>query len=392
MRELLPVEQVDEVIEIYPQDCGHCHAPLHPGDQAGEPWRHQVWELPVVKATVKEYQFYTSQCKHCLQLTKSEKNWPKDVPTGQFGPHLVATLGVLHGQYQLSLRQTQQLALDLWQVPLSLGGVADSCQKASVALAPTYATLESVVQKQPTNHLDETGWKRAGKLRWLWVATNPVASLFKIRNSRDGQSLKELIGDNYAGFIHSDRHKPYLKIEESRHQLCWAHLIRNLRGLSQRAGPAEQWANGCLLQSEKLFKAWHRFKDEEISRAELNELVEPIRAAFKSQLKAGTTLGDGAVRAFSREVLGLEERLYHFVKEPGVEPTNNAAEQALRCAVIWRKKCFGNQSDWGERFVERVLSVRATVQKQGLNFLNYLTGCLEAEWFKTPAPALFATP
>lgn len=392
LRELVPLEAVDEVVEIYPHECAHCHAPLAVKDPTGEPLRHQVWELPPVKAQVKEYRFFTTQCSQCLWLTKSEKKWPQEVPAGQFGPRLVATLGVLHGQYQLSLRQTQELALDLWQLPLSLGGVADSCQKASTALAPTYASLERVVQKQPTNHVDETGWKREGNLRWLWVATNAVASLFKISSNRGGQSLKELIGENYVGFIHSDRHKPYLKLEQSCHQLCWAHLIRNLRGLGQRAGPAEPWANECLLESEKLFKQWHRFKDEEISRAELNDLVKPIRAAFKSQLKAGTTLGDGAVRAFSRELLTLEERLYHFVKEPGVEPTNNAAEQALRCAVIWRKKCFGNQSDWGERFVERVLSVRATVQKQGLNFLNYLSGCLEAEWFKTPAPALFATP
>jgi transposase len=392
LRELVPAEAVDEIVEIYPQECTQCHSPLRPSDQIGEPLRHQVWELPSVKASVKEYQFYTRQCSQCSHLTKSEKNWPCEVPTGQFGPRLVATMGVLHGQYQLSLRQTQELANDLWQLPLSLGTVADSCQKASAALETTYATIESAVQKQPTNHVDETGWKREGKLRWLWVATNAVASLFKISNNRGGQSLKELLGENYVGLIHSDRHKPYLKLEQSHHQLCWAHLIRNLRGLAQRAGPAEKWAEECLLQSEKLFKEWHHFKREEISRSELIEAVEPIRAAFKSQLKAGSTLGDGAVRAFSQGLLGLEERLYHFVKEPGVEPTNNAAEQALRCAVIWRKKCFGSQSDWGERFVERVLSVRATAQKQGLNFLNYLTGCLEAEWFKTPAPALFATP
>jgi transposase len=392
LRELVPLEQVDEVIELYPQDCGHCQGPLCPSDQVGEPLRHQVWELPVVKAAVMEYQFYTSQCKHCLQLTQSQKNWPQTVPTGQFGPKLVATLGVLHGQYQLSLRQSQELANDLWQLPLSLGAVADSCHKVSVALEPSYQDIEHKVQKHPTNHVDETGWKREGKLRWLWVATNPAASLFKVTNSRCGKSLQSLIGEDYMGIVHSDRHKPYLKLEENRHQLCWAHLIRNLRGLAQRAGPAKEWAERCLLESEKLFKVWHRFKGEEVSRAELIELVEPIRAKFKSQLQAGTTLSDGKVKAFSREVLKLEERLYLFVKEPGVEPTNNAAEQALRCGVIWRKKCFGNQRDWGEGFVARVLSVRATSQKQGLNFLNYLSECLEAHWFKTPAPSLFATP
>ena len=70
------------------------------------------------------------------------------------------------------MRQTQELAFDLWQLPLSLGAVADSCQKASTALEASYQTIEEVVQHHPTNHVDETGWKREGKLRWLWVATN----------------------------------------------------------------------------------------------------------------------------------------------------------------------------------------------------------------------------
>ena len=392
LRELVPLEAVDEIVEIYPHECDQCHSPLRSSDQLGQPLRHQVWELPKVKARVKEYQFYSRQCSQCLHLTKSEKNWPKDVPTGQFGPRLVATLGVLHGQYQLSLRQTQELTNDLWQLPLSLGGVSASCQKASTALEASYQSIEETVQDYPTNHVDETGWKREGQLRWLWVATNTAASLFKVTASRCGKSLKSLIGENYLGIIHSDRHKPYLKLEESRHQLCWAHLIRNLRGLSQRAGPAEKWAEKCLGESEELFGQWHRFKSGDIDRAELLTSVGPIRAAFKGHLELGTNLGDGQVRAFSRELLKLEERLYLFVKEPGVEPTNNAAEQALRGAVIWRKKCFGNQSDWGERFVERVLSVKSTTQKQGQNFLVYLTACLEAEWFKTPAPTLFATP
>jgi hypothetical protein len=392
LRELVPVETVDQIVEIHPPECDHCHAPLRSSDQFGEPLRHQVWELPKVKASVREYQFYSRQCSQCAHLTQSHKNWPQEVPTGQFGPHLVATLGVLHGQYQLSLRQTQHLALDLWQLPLSLGAVAASCRKVSRTLEPSYQAIERIVQKQPTNHLDETGWKRQGQLRWLWVATNATASLFKVTTSRCGKSLKALIGEDYAGIVHSDRHKPYLKLAASRHQLCWAHLIRNLRGLAQRSDPAEKWTNECLKESEKLFELWHRFKNGELDRVSLQGKMAAIRATFKGQLEQGTALADGAVRAFSRELLKLEERLYLFVKEPGVEPTNNAAERALRGAVIWRKKCFGSQSDWGERFVERVLSVAATVQKQGLNFLNYLTTALQAEWFKTPAPVLLATP
>ena len=170
---------------------------------------------------------------------------------------------------------------------LSLGAVADSCLKTSHALETSYQTIEDKVQNHPTNHVDETGWKRDGKLRWLWVATNTVASLFKVTNNRGGPSLKDLIGENYGGIIHSDRHKPYLKLEESRHQLCWAHLIRNLRGLSQRAGPAEKWAEDGLSESEKLFARGIVSKVETSSRAQLQSEVGSIRAAFKRQLDVG---------------------------------------------------------------------------------------------------------
>ena len=215
LRELLPLEAVDEVIEIYPHECDQCYSPLRSSDQLGEPLRHQIWELSPPKANVVEYQFYSRQCSQCSQLTKSEKHWPQDVPIGQFGPRLVATLGVLHGQYQLSLLQTQELANDLWHLPLSLGAVADSCRKVSTTLEPSYQLIEKSVQSHPTNHVDETGWKRDGKLRWLWVATNVAASLFKVTNSRGGPSLRDLIGENYTGIIHSDRHKPYLKLRRN---------------------------------------------------------------------------------------------------------------------------------------------------------------------------------
>lgn len=388
-RHLVPVAEVDEIIALHPTACQHCQGPLRPSDQVGEVVRHQVWELPVVKAQVTEYQFYTAQCSHCQQPTDSQQLWPPAVPRGQFGPQLVATVADLHGQYQLSLRQIQQLAQDLWQLPLSLGALADMCAKVSQALQGSYSQIETKVQHSERSHVDETSWKRSGKLRWLWVATNQNASLFKVSPSRDGESLKALIGQDYGGIIHSDRHKPYLKLEASRHQLCWSHIIRNLAGLGQRAGPAAGWAETCLALSQQLFAVWHQFKRAEISREALVKAVEPIRANFKAQLEAGKTLGDGKVKAFSRSLLKLEDRLYLFVKEPGVEPTNNLAEQALRTGVIWRKKCFGSQSDWGERFVERMLSVRATTHKQGLNFLNYLRECLNTHWFKLPPPVLF---
>jgi transposase len=406
-RKLVPLAKVDQVVELRPWHCANpaCLVAFKASDQLGLPLRHQVWELPPLQALVTEYQCYIYECSQCQQLTQPPL--PAQAPPngGQFGPQLVAIFGLLHGQYQLSLRQIQNLALTWWGLEISLGAIAECCTKVSQSLENGYQQVQSQVHQSEAVHVDETGWKRKGKRCWLWVAVAAAASLFRIAPRRNGESLKALIGPDYAGFLHSDRHSPYLGWSAHRHQLCWAHLIRNLRGLRDKAGPGppQAWVDQCLELTHQLFQLYHTYHAalptaaddaERLSAwAEFKGKVEPIRMAFKLQLAKGQELADGNVKAFSRELLGLEERLYLFVKEPFlVSPTNNAAERALRPAVIWRKKCFGNQSEGGERFVERVLSVQASCQKQGRSFLAYLKASLVALWTDQTAPPLFASP
>jgi transposase len=393
-RTLLEPDQVDLIVTPPPPACANpqCKARLRASDQLGEVLRHQLWELPIVKAHVTEYQLPNYECSLCQTITPTP--WPKQVPKGQFGPNLVATLAVLHGQYQLSLRQTQELAVDLWQLPLSLGGIADACTKTSQALQKPLDEVQNKVQTSTTVQVDETGWYRAGKLKWLWVAVSKLTTRFQVHPGRGKTEFEALIGKDYQGYLHSDRWHCYLNFEATRHQLCWAHLIRNLRGLSQRAGPAKKWGEAMLLHAQKLFEVWHHFvqKADEAERDWLKQEVEPVRAAFKTGLERGQSLPDGCVTSFCKKLLKVEERLYLFVKVAGISPTNNTAERALRPAVIWRKKCYGNQSAGGEEFVERVLSVRATCQQHQRNFLNFVRECLKAKWFSLPTPQLFPLP
>lgn len=405
-RELVPLEKVDHLIELRPLHCANpeCLCPFKASDQLGLPWRHQVWELPPLQAEVTEYQCFTYECSQCQQLTQPPLPPQAPPDQGQFGPGLVALIGLLHGQYQLSLRQVQNLALSWWGLSMSLGAIAECCTKVSQSLENGYQQVQSQVCHSEAVHVDETGWKRKAKRAWLWVAVAAKATLFRIAPRRNGESLKALLGADYSGFLHSDRHSPYLKWPATHHQLCWAHLIRNLRGLRNKVGPGppQEWVDHCLELTQQLFHSYHTYHSarqmagDEAARleAELNfqSEVELIRAAFKLQLEQGQAVADGNVKAFSHELLGLEARLYLFVKEPElVSPTNNAAERALRPAVIWRKKCFGNQSEGGERFVERVLSVQASCQKQGRSFLAYLKESLVAFWTGQPAPLIFAS-
>ena len=406
-RELVPLDRVDHIIEVRPYHCSNpnCQLPLKASDQVGQPHRHQVWELPPLKAVVTEYQCFTYECSQCQTRTRAPL--PAEAPPDgrQFGPHLVAVVGLLHGHYQLSLRQIQDLALSWWGLPLSLGAIAQACCEVSNSLEMPYEHLAAHLQKSEAVHVDETGWKKAGQLCWLWVVVAAAGTLFKITARRNRATLTRVLGAEYNGFLHSDRHSLYLGWLARLHQLCWAHLLRNLRGLAAKAGPGppQEWVEKSLTLAYQLFHTYHLYRaalaeaDQDQAKIEaawqaLGEEMGSIRAEFKAQLERGQRVADGNIRAFSRRLLRVEERLYLFVKEPCVSPTNNAAERALRPAVIWRKKCYGNQSEEGCRFVERVLTVRATCQAQGQSFLSYLTASVQALWSRQATPNLFPSP
>lgn len=141
-----------------------------------------------------------------------------------------------------------------------------------------------------------------------------------------------------------------------------------------------------------MFAAWHRFEADGRDRERLQTEIAPIRDEVQTLLKRGTESVSWQVRAFSADVGKLEEALWTFVRVDGVEPTNNAAEQALRPAVLWRKGCFGADSTAGNAFVERILTVATTCRQQQRHLLSYLTDAVTAHRVGHSAPSLLAAP
>jgi transposase len=146
-----------------------------------------------------------------------------------------------------------------------------------------------------------------------------------------------------------------------------------------------------LALSRLVFRLWHLFREGTIDRATLQAAMAPIQQALHGLLDQGARCGD-APDSMCQELLAHEEALWTFVREDGVEPTNNAAEQALRGAVLGRKGCFGAHSADGNRFVERILTVSATCRKQQRHLLTFVTAAIEAYWAERPAPTLLPTP
>jgi transposase len=379
-------DQIDQVHDHYPASCPTCHEPLlDVRYDACAVQTQYVWELPIVRPEVTAHHYHTVCCRGCGTLVTAAR--PSDVPTGAFGARTAAAVTVLRGDYHLSDRKVLRLLADFFDLPLSLGSVVSLQQEGSAALAPVYEAIHSAVQQQEHCNIDETGWKEAGKRRWLWTMVTGAATFFAVLTSRDGPGLRHLLGTAYRGIVTSDRHRPYLALPPHRHQLCWSHLIRNFQALVDRGGRMGVWGADFLALSRLIFRLWHLYREGAIDRVTLQVAMAPIQASIHALLVAGSRRCD-APEGMCQELLTHEEALWTFVHEEGVEPTNNAAEQALRGAVLWRKGCFGAQSADGNHFVERILSVSATCQQQQRHLLTFVTEAIAAYRAEQPAPAL----
>jgi len=385
-RQLLDVEALDDVIEHRPGECPKCHTSLAvdlPDIQA--PARQQVWDIPVVKPHVIEHRYHRVECPACHEMVSAAR--PAEVPTGAFGPGVVALVGLLRGRYRLSVREIVSLLLDVFHLPLSPGSVIDLCQVMSSALAAPYIQSQTALSAASHANVDETGWKEAGKRCWLWVAVSVTSTVFMIA-TRSSKALNALLGETYQGLVTSDRFKAYLILVVERRQICWAHLKRNWQAFSERDGPVGQWGQEAVGLIGQWFHHWHQFQRGELDRMALQTHMQPIQLKLRQLLEQGQTLPLNQAQAFCREVLALWPALWTFLVVQGVEPTNNAAERALRPAVLWRKGCFGSQGEGGKIFVARILTVAATSRQHHRPVLTFLTDAARAHLAGQPAPSL----
>lgn len=387
-RALLDAERVDAIIVCVPEQCAACGAALPataaPTDPVDE--RRQVLELPPVAAIVTEYRLAARRCGGCGHTTRAPL--PSGVGTDGCGPRLTAVSATLSGRYRLSKRETAACLSDLFGADVSVGTVSALEQAVSAALAPVVSAAQAAVQQAAVVNMDETGWREARRRVWLWTVVTATLSVFQIHASRGGAVARALLGTGWQGIVGSDRGTMYSWLDHDRRQVCWAHLKRDFQKLVDW-GPGPRPVGERLLAIEAaVFRHWHRFRAGEEDRAGLQAALAPVQAEMATVLADGATAGHPVAQSLCRALHTLEPALWTFVTVPGVEPTNNAAEQALRPAVLWRKGSFGTHSSAGSRFVERILTVSASCRKQQRPLLAFLITAVIAHRTAAPPPSL----
>lgn len=399
-RDLYPIEKCSEVHDYRPTTSLCCGESLSGEDT--NPYRHQIVEIPPIEPIVIEHRLHQLTCGRCG--TETRATLPDYVNPSGYGVRAVAIVALLSGVYRNSHRMVQSALADLFGISMSLGTVNTLRLEANNAIANCVDEAKQYVHRQPILGADETSFSQGNidganplkRQAWLWVAVTPLVTFFEIALTRCTQSAKNLLGENFAGILNSDRYGAYNWVDLTRRQLCWAHLKREFIKISERPGVSAEIGLTLVKQQEKLFQLWHRVRDGTLTRGEFQLLVQEIRANVKSTFKEANEYEIGAkeqtplaktVRT-CRQLLNVEPALWLFVNVEGVEPTNNAAERAIRPAVIWRRTSFGSQTQAGSNFVARMLTVVTTLKSQRRNILDFLTDATSAARTGKPSPSL----
>jgi transposase len=384
-RPLVPPEQLSQPpVVLKPEQCRCCRTPLRGSDP--QPLRHQVWELPVCKPIIIEYQRHRLPCPCCGTVTAA--NLPEGVPRGQSGPRLTAAVALLMASFRQSKRRVGLLLETLFGIPCSPGLAVKLQRQATAALTPCYQELCRALPNAPHVHLDESPTKQGQAKAWLWAAVAPQFTVFAQRLTRAAEVARDLLGCAYAGVVHSDRYASYDWLPLRQRQLCWAHLLRDFQALADRAGAGRRIGADLLKAGHTVFHHWHRFRNGVILRPTLRRRLLPVQYDIWAALERGMRCRDSDVAGVCGHIFDRFDALWTFLKRDGIQPTNNDAERALRHAVIWRKLSFGTQSATGSRFVECLLTVIETCRQQSRPVWDFATHACQSFSQGQPAATL----
>jgi len=391
LREPFKPEQVDNIVELKLEACPDCGSKLKPTNEP--PKKHQQVELVEKPFLVTEYQQVQYWCTKCQQYHTAKL--PTEVKkSGLFGKNLIALTAYLKGRCHMSFTTMQDFYADAFGLKVSTGFLTKQIRKASEALKQSYEQLVEQLPKEAHLHIDETGGKENGKRRWTWCFRAKDFTVFHIDPSRSSDVLEKILGTIYSGIISCDFFSAYQKFAKKKSQatlqLCWAHLIREVKYISESKNKCIARYGKCLLDAiGDMFKTLHR-KDELqytnwFRRMKAHQRLI-LKIAWHRLPKKDKDAWNIAVRLWNEE-----ESYFRFIAE-GLPATNNLAEQSIRRVVLNRKVTQGTRSDWGNRWWERMWSVLATCEQQGKNVMECLKSCVGALLQGHAAPTLLKTP
>ena len=385
-RDLFPPEQVDRSFVHSLDSCPCCGGGLRSSGCADR--IVQQMDLLPPRLEIEQHSCPDYWCVRCEKSFKAALPGPI-ARGGLAGPRLTALVAYLKGACHASFSTIRKFLRDVARVTLSRGMLVKLIEKASKALEQPYEELLAALPEEDRLNVDETGHKDSGKLMWTWVFRAGLYTLFKIDPHRSADVLLEVLGAEFDGVLgcdHFSAYRRYMRECGVAVQFCLAHLIRDVKFLATLPDKQEREYGERLRESLRmLFGTIHQrggMTEKEFQRR--------LEAARDGVLKAGTEgvpAGRNAQR-MAKRLRTYGASYFTFVTTPGVEPTNNLAEQAIRFVVIDRLVTQGTRSGKGRTWSERIWTVLATCVQQGKEAFAFLSEAV-GNWFKgEEAPSL----
>lgn len=368
--------------------CPHCHT------QLAEVQTHQriVEDLVPSKVVVTCYHTVSGYCPGCRKLVESrDQRQPPappgvDLPQGQLGLNALATAALLRMVYRLPYRQVSGLFADLSPLTVSSAGVTGQIQRMARWLEGQYDRLKALVRLSPVVHMDESSWRIDGQNHWLWTMLAKKQTVFHMDKSRGNKVARELLGEHFAGTLVSDFYSAYGPLDCPK-QKCLVHLLRELKETSEKhpsfaALPFARRAKR-LVQEMLLLKRQKAALETALYQAKVRKLE---RRVLELGREPPAGFGDLQAQRLAKRLRRHGPELTRFLWFDEVEGTNNAAERALRPAVVARKISGGSRSAQGAQATAILLSIFRTAQQQGCPLLETIKTLLTAHWAgKNPA-------
>jgi transposase len=363
-----------EVVDVHPSACS-CGCT----DMLGaEPYyTHQHIELPEIRLDVTHLHLYQGSCARCGRVVKARLDQLPASERVGFGPRLTALVGLLSGVVGVGRRDTQRLLRSVLGLSVSLSAIQTMIDRMSRAIRPHYEAIGERVHTAPVNHVDETSWRCQAVLQWLWVLANRTTAYFQIRPGRTKKDFLALIGV-WKGILVSDDYGCY-RAWVNLHQTCLAHLIRRAQKLAEAQDPEPARFGASLKAELQLMCAWAQAPP---SVPEWNaHYMRLVKLLFRHNERSDDA--GKLARALVRQL----DNLWVYLEHNAVDPTNNLAERVLRFLVIRRKVSGGTQSEKGNRWIERIASLRETCRLRGQRSYPILVDAIRS-LFEGRAPDL----
>jgi transposase len=340
--------------------------------------------------TIEQHTSPEYWCVHCQRSFKAAM--PSVIDKGGLaGPQLTALIAYLKGACHASFSTVRTFLRDVVGVTLSRGELSKIVGKVTAALDKPYEELLQVLPHEAWVNVDETGHKDNGDKWWTWCFRAELYTLYRIDAYRNAEVLMATLGQEFGGILGCDyfsAYRRYMKECSIRLQFCLAHLIRDVKFLTTLPDVRDrQYGERLRLALKDLFAVFHQ--RERLSAAVFQRRLQAARAQV---LRAGLSLvpptrhGHNMAQRFRKH----GEAYFTFITTPGVEPTNNLAEQAIRFVVIDRHITQGTRSEGGRHWSERIWTVIATCTQQGQSVYDFLCAALRSWFANEPAPSLLA--